>query len=89
MVKGISRRVVMVKSPDPDIFDEAIFIVREGAMNRPGVTGDELLNEALSVAETYVRGAGGSIKRVKVPCWGWALMGAAAVGLVWLLTAIL
>ena len=34
MVKGISRRVVVVKSPDPEIFDEAIFIVRDEYLNR-------------------------------------------------------
>ncbi len=89
MVKGISRRVVMVKSPDPEIFDEAIFIVRDGAFHRSGVTGEELLSEALSVAETYVRGAGGSKKRLSLPPWSWALLGGAAVGIAWLLSVIL
>lgn len=88
MVKGISRRVVMVKSPDPDIFDEAIFIVREGASRRPGVTGEELMSEALSVAETYVRGNGGRRRLLKIPPWGWSLLGGGAVGVVWALTAI-
>lgn len=89
MVKGISRRVVMVKSPDPEIFDEAIFIVREGAFSRSGVTGDELLSEALSVAESYVRGAGRPKKRLSLPAWGWSILGGGAVGALWLLTAIL
>ena len=29
MVKGISRRVVVVRPPDPSVFEEAIFVVRE------------------------------------------------------------
>ena len=28
MVKGISRRVIVVDSPDPRVFDQAIFILR-------------------------------------------------------------
>ena len=31
MVKGISRRVVVVDSPDPRFFEQAIFIVRNYA----------------------------------------------------------
>ena len=30
VVKGISKRVIVVKSPDPKIFEQAIFIIREG-----------------------------------------------------------
>lgn len=88
MVKGIARRVVVVKSPDPDLFDEAIFIVREETSRRPGVTGKEILSEAMAVAETYVRGAGGMKKRRPLPPWAWSLSGGAAVGLMWLITAL-
>ena len=31
MVKGITRQVILVKSPDPKLFEEAIFIVKEEA----------------------------------------------------------
>lgn len=89
MVKGISRRVVMVKSPDPEIFDEAIFIVREGALRRPGVTGEKLVSEAMSVAQTYARRAGGAKAPFALPPWAWSVLGGAVVGLVWFLTAIL
>lgn len=36
MVKGITRQVILVKSPDPKLFDEAIFIVKEEALARRG-----------------------------------------------------
>ena len=36
MVKGTSRRVIVVDSPDTELFEQAIFIVRNDAMNRNG-----------------------------------------------------
>ena len=36
MVKGITRQVIFVKSPDPRLFEEAIFIVKEEALAREG-----------------------------------------------------
>ena len=32
VVKGVAKRVIVVKSPDPKVFEEAIFIVREDYM---------------------------------------------------------
>jgi hypothetical protein len=55
MVKGVTRRVVVIKSPDPKLFDEAIFIVREDALCDPGVTGDEILRQARETADSYVK----------------------------------
>ena len=49
MVKGISRRVILVKSPDPRLFEEAIFIVREDALNR-GVDADQGMGAAAATA---------------------------------------
>ncbi len=43
MVKGISRQVIMVQSPDPQLFDQAIFILKEG---QKGVSDEALLKEA-------------------------------------------
>ena len=31
MVKGISRQVILVHSPDPKLFEQAIFILRDDA----------------------------------------------------------
>lgn len=55
MVKGISRRVIVVRSPDPKYFEEAIFIVREDISAKEGVSSEELLREAQSVADSYVK----------------------------------
>ena len=54
MVKGISRRVILVKSPDPRLFEEAIFIVREEALSG-GVNADQVLQGAQKVARGYTR----------------------------------
>ena len=53
MIKGISRRVVVVKSPDPEIFDEAIFIVRDEYLkqSRGGFTGSAAGCGTVSAAE--------------------------------------
>ena len=45
MVKGISRQVILVKSPDPKLFDEAIFILKDSAV-REGITDEILLKQA-------------------------------------------
>ena len=36
MVKGTTRQVVLVKSPDPQLFEQAIFILRENALENHG-----------------------------------------------------
>ena len=55
MVKGTSKRVVVVKSPDPKIFEQAIFIVREDFFGRR--SGTDALKEAQEVADDYIRRA--------------------------------
>ena len=46
MVKGISKQVIVVQSPDPKLFEQAIFILKEGAVEAGGVTDQQLLSEA-------------------------------------------
>lgn len=46
MVKGNTRRVVVVKSPDEKLFEQAIFLLREDAVERGGISDSELLREA-------------------------------------------
>ena len=55
MVKGITRQVILVKSPDPNLFEEAIFIVKEEALTREGVTADQVLQQARQAADGYLR----------------------------------
>jgi len=54
MVKGTTRRVIVVKSPDPRYFEEAIFIVKED-VSLSGVDASRVLEEARAVAGGYVK----------------------------------
>jgi len=63
VVKGVSRRVIVVKTPDPKIFEEAIFIVREDILRRSGLSRGDILREAEKVADSYVRTHLGSGKK--------------------------
>ena len=85
MVKGISRRVVVVDSPDQRFFEQAIFIVRNDAAGE-GVSSRELVEEARRVAKEYAAGGGSTLRRQfrDLSPALYAFMGAAAIGLVWL-----
>ena len=89
MVKGISRRVVVLDSPDQRFFEQAIFIVRNDAAGE-GVSSRELVEEARRVAHSYVAGGSriGRAWRALKPVV-YALMGAGAIGLVWLAAALI
>lgn len=38
MVKGISRQVIVVHSPDPKLFEQAIFILKDNAVGEGSPT---------------------------------------------------
>lgn len=88
MVKGISRRVVVVDAPDQRFFEQAIFIVRNDAAGM-GVTSRELVEEARRVAKNYAGGSQNSRRLGELKPAVYALMGAAAIGLVWLVVSLL
>lgn len=50
VVKGVSKRVIVVKSPEPKVFEEAIFIVREDYMKSAGISRSQLLEQAKQAA---------------------------------------
>ena len=90
MVKGISRRVVVVDSPDQRYFEQAICIVRNDAAGE-GISAKELVEEARRVAKNYAGGGSGRWTRAfrSLSPLLHALVGAAAIGLVWLLVTLL
>ena len=61
VVKGTNKRIVVVKSPDPKVFEEAIFVVKEDFLGRRGHA--DALKEAQEVARDYIRGAVSKSKR--------------------------
>ena len=83
MVKGVSKQVIVVHSPDKELFDQAIFILKDNAVSK-GVTEEQLLSEARQAIrdpekKRYLRYYG--------PVW--ACGGATVTALVWLITALL
>ena len=81
MVKGVSRQVIVMQSPDPKLFEQAIFILKDKAV---GVTDEDLMKEAKVLLH-------GSRRKRKLTLYGpvWACGGALVTGLVWLLTVLL
>ena len=83
MVKGISKQVIVVQSPDKELFDQAIFILKDSAVQQ-GVTDEMLLKQAQQAIRNPERKR---YLRYYGPVW--ACGGAAVTGLLWLLTVVL
>ena len=84
LVKGLSKRVVVVRFPETRAFEEAIFVLREE--RSAGVTQDELIREASGIAEEYT---GKPVRRRRLPPLLYLLSGAASTGLIWLVTMLI
>ncbi len=84
MVKGISRQVIVVRNPDKELFEQAIFILTDAAAQK-GVTDQMLLKQANQV----IRSAGRKQRKNPLWCLLWATAGAAMTGLAWLISAFL
>ena len=69
VVKGTARRVIVVRSPDPNVFEEAIFLVKEDYMRSPGVTQTQLLDEARRAAAGYVGRVSAAKKKSRLPLY--------------------
>lgn len=81
MVKGVSRQVIVVQSPDRKLFEQAIFILREDATEK-GITDEMLLREAQQAVRHR--------KRRIVPTMGplWAVGGALVTAVIWFITTL-
>ena len=86
MIKGVSRRVIVVRAPDTTLFEQAIFLLREDA---PEVSDAQVLRQACRAADDYVRAR--AKKRPRRSWRGVLLMmaGAGITGLCWALSALI
>ena len=84
MVKGISKQVIVVHSPDEKLFEQAIFILNEKAVGRDGVTDDALLKEARKLMGTMMP------KKTHIAAYRalWASVGALLMAVGWLITVL-
>lgn len=84
MVKGSTRQVILVKSPDPNFFEEAIFIVKDEAVQREGVSTEQVIRQARQAADGYLKGCrpksqGDSLLFGAI----WGVTGAVLASLIW------
>ena len=89
MVKGISRRVIVVESPDPRVFDQAIFILRNDILSEDGVSSRQLVDQAVRVAKSYARTHGVPTRSFRMTPPLWMAAGSAVIGAVWAMVALL
>ena len=78
MVKGISRQVILVHSPETQLFEQAIFILKD---NPEDVTDEMLLKEAKRILNNHG-------KKRRIHGFVWACAGAALTGLLWSISII-
>ncbi len=88
MVKGTSRRVIVVDSPDTELFEQAIFIVRNDILSERGVSAQMLIDEACRVARSCSR-ARMTKRRLRGAPIVWGALGAAGIALAWLVCSLL
>jgi len=86
MVKGISRQVIVVHAPDQKLFDQAIFILKDEAVGKEGITDEMLLKAANKLLNSPVQR-----KKQGITSYGGVLaaMGALATVFIWLLTTLI
>lgn len=87
VIKGLTHRVIIVKSPDERYFEQAIFIIRDDLFKNGEADSDAVLKEARRIANSYVfhkavKTKGMLLKRLPAPFF--AAAGAAAAGIAWL-----
>ena len=89
MVKGLSRKVIIVKSPDPKMFEQAIFIVRDDYLASQGIGQKELLRQAKQAANGYVNETYGWHRIGHAHPLLFGLLGAAVVLSLWIGSGLL
>lgn len=84
MVKGISRQVIVVRPPDKELFEQAIFILKDPAA---GVSDAEILLQAQKAADLYLRTrtTGGRAKGTALAPLLFGLLGAFTASVLWIL----
>ena len=86
MVKGTSRQVIVLHAPDPKLFEQAIFILKDDALKN-GVSEESLLQEARQLLNSSKKRKSGK-RKTTLSGAVWACGGALVTGMVWLITVL-
>ena len=87
MVKGTTRQVVVVRTTDTDLFEQAIFLLKEDSLEKQGITERQILEEARRISQDCLEKPKG--RKLTFRPLAWSTVGAGLTALAWLLTAIL
>jgi hypothetical protein len=87
LVKGVTRRVIVVKPPDKRLFEEAVFFLKEGCGD--GFSGDDIIAQAHAVADSFVYENRRGHRRTRLRAALWAVAGALAASGIWALAVFL
>lgn len=79
--------MIVVESPDPHIFEQAIFILSNDAAGG-GVSSQQVVEQAVRIAKSYARTHGAPPRRRRLTTWMAALLGGGVIGLLWLVLAL-
>ena len=88
VIKGISKRVVVVNSPDPKLFEQAIFILREDFAAAAGITESDVMRQAEEIVDGFAKNGSLAARGrfwSRLPAPAFAAAGAGVTGLAWLL----
>ncbi|MDR0889500.1 MAG: hypothetical protein LBM28_02495 [Oscillospiraceae bacterium] len=85
MVKGNTRQAVVVKSPNPKLFEQAIFLLKDDAS---GLSEHELMQQAIRTANQFAQRKRLKLLR-RLHNLLWAMCGAGGMGLLWLMSHVI
>jgi hypothetical protein len=88
VVKGINKRVVVIRPQEKGLFEEAIFIVR-GEAGETGCTAEDIIREACRAADVYMKSSNSKYRRLsKIPPPVFVFAGAAVTAIAWIITSL-
>ena len=80
---------MMVRLADTELFEQAIFLLKEDSLEKQGITERQILEEAKRLAEGCSEDPKRKNNRRYLRSLVWSTAGAALTGLVWLITTLL
>jgi hypothetical protein len=89
VVKGINKRIVVIRPQEKGLFEEAIFIVRGEASSETGCTAEDIIREACRAADVYMKNSNPKYRGLsRIPPPVFVFAGAAVTAIAWIITSL-